>query len=61
MIGNPFNYVQKTSSINHYQNRKVSHESMICRTISIHSDCKTGLKEILFDSYDDYSGIHTEF
>lgn len=65
MIKNPFKYVRKMgvylslSESEGFPNALI--ESMICNAIPIHSDCKTGPKEILCDNYKDYSSIKSEF
>jgi len=65
MIENPFKYVKKMgvylslSESEGFPNALI--ESMICSAIPIHSDCKTGPKEILCDSYEDYSSVYSEF
>lgn len=65
MVENPFKYINKfgfylsCSEAEGFPNALI--ESMISKAIPIHSDCKTGPKEILCDDFLNYSASKGEF
>lgn len=65
MVENPFKYINKfgfylsCSESEGFPNALI--ESMISKAIPIHSDCKTGPKEILCDDFRNYSASKGEF
>lgn len=65
MVENPFKYINKfgfylsCSEAEGFPNALI--ESMISKAIPIHSDCKTGPKEILCDDFRNYSASKGEF
>jgi N-acetylgalactosamine-N,N'-diacetylbacillosaminyl-diphospho-undecaprenol 4-alpha-N-acetylgalactosaminyltransferase len=65
MVSNPFKYIKdmgvylSCSESEGFPNALI--ESMLCNAIPLHSDCKTGPKEILCDSYTDYTSYPSIF
>ncbi|MFM5321147.1 glycosyltransferase [Aeromonas caviae] len=65
MVDNPFKYISKfgfylsCSEAEGFPNALI--EAMLCGAIPIHSDCKTGPKEILCSDYQVYSPFEGDF